>query len=105
MLQGERELASDNRSPPASRFPSRRCRRACRASGDVLVDANGILSVTATDMRTGIERSVDVKPSYGLTDEEIERMLESRSTRRGGRAPAPAARGPGRGGDHPPRDA
>jgi molecular chaperone DnaK (HSP70) len=41
-----------------------------------LVDANGILSVTATDMRTGTERSVEVKPSYGLTDVEIERMLE-----------------------------
>jgi molecular chaperone DnaK (HSP70) len=32
--------------------------------------------VTATDLRTGIERSVEVKPSYGLTDVEIERMLE-----------------------------
>ena len=41
-----------------------------------LVDANGILSVTASDLRTGRERSVEVKPSYGLTDEEIERMLE-----------------------------
>jgi molecular chaperone DnaK (HSP70) len=42
----------------------------------VLVDANGILSVTASDLRTGLERSVEVKPSYGLTDEDIERMLE-----------------------------
>ena len=41
-----------------------------------LVDANGILCVTATDLRTGRERTVEVKPSYGLTDEEIERMLE-----------------------------
>src|SRR5262249_22264568 len=41
-----------------------------------MIDANGILNVTATDIRTGRERSVDVKPSYGLTDEEIEHLLE-----------------------------
>ena len=41
-----------------------------------LIDANGILNVTAHDVRTGREHSVDVKPSYGLTDDEIERMLE-----------------------------
>jgi molecular chaperone DnaK (HSP70) len=41
-----------------------------------LIDANGILNVTARDQRTGREHSVDVKPSYGLTDDEIERMLE-----------------------------
>jgi molecular chaperone DnaK (HSP70) len=41
-----------------------------------LIDANGILNVTARDERTGREHSVDVKPSYGLTDDDIERMLE-----------------------------
>src|SRR5262249_60344576 len=41
-----------------------------------LIDANGILCVTATDRRSGRERTIEVKPSYGLTDEEIERMLE-----------------------------
>jgi molecular chaperone DnaK (HSP70) len=41
-----------------------------------LVDANGILSVTARDLRSGRERTVEVKPSYGLSDEELERMLE-----------------------------
>ena len=41
-----------------------------------MIDANGILNVTARDVRTGRERSLDVKPSYGLTDEEVERMLE-----------------------------
>jgi molecular chaperone HscA len=41
-----------------------------------LVDANGVLSVTAADMRTGHERTVEVKPTHGLTDEELERMLE-----------------------------
>jgi molecular chaperone DnaK (HSP70) len=41
-----------------------------------MIDANGILNVAATDLRTGHERSVDVKPSYGLNDEEIEQLLE-----------------------------
>jgi molecular chaperone DnaK (HSP70) len=41
-----------------------------------MIDANGILNVTARDQRTGREQSVDVKPSYGLTDEQVEQMLE-----------------------------
>ena len=40
-----------------------------------LIDANGILNVTARDVRTGQEQSVDVKPSYGLTDEQVEAMI------------------------------
>ena len=77
VLQGERELAADNRSlarfkvpidPTAAGVP--------RVEVTFLVDANGILSVTATDLRTGRERTVEVKPSYGLTDDELERMLE-----------------------------
>src|SRR5713101_5068369 len=39
------------------------------------IDANGILSVTAHELRTDIEQTIEVKPSYGLTDEEVERML------------------------------
>ena len=39
------------------------------------IDANGILSVGARELRTGIEQTIEVKPSYGLTDEEVERML------------------------------
>ncbi len=78
VLQGERELAADCRSlarfklgpiePQPAGMP--------RIEVTFLVDANGILNVTARDDRTGREHSVDVKPSYGLTDEEIERMLE-----------------------------
>jgi molecular chaperone DnaK (HSP70) len=77
VLQGERELAADNRSlarftipidPTAAGVP--------RVELTFLVDANGILSVTATDLRTGHERTVEVKPSHGLTDDELERMLE-----------------------------
>jgi len=41
-----------------------------------LIDANGILNVTARDVRTGTEQSVDVKPSYGLTDEQVEKMIQ-----------------------------
>ena len=40
-----------------------------------LIDANGILNVTARDARTGKEQSVDVKPTYGLTDEQVEAMI------------------------------
>ena len=39
------------------------------------IDANGILSVTASELRTDIEQTIEVKPSYGLTDDEVERML------------------------------
>jgi len=78
VLQGERELARDCRSlarfklgpiePQAAGLP--------RVEVTFLIDANGILNVTARDQRTGREHSLDVKPSYGLTEEEIERMLE-----------------------------
>ncbi len=78
VLQGEREMARDCRSlarfklgplePAPAGFP--------RIAVTFLIDANGILNVSAQDERTGREHSVDVKPSYGLTDEEIERMLE-----------------------------
>ena len=40
-----------------------------------LIDANGILSVTAKDLRTGNEQTVEVKPSYGLNDEQVEAMI------------------------------
>src|SRR5205807_4354435 len=40
-----------------------------------LIDANGILNVTARDVRTGKEQSVDVKPSYGLNDDQVEAMI------------------------------
>ncbi len=77
VLQGERELATDNRSLARFSIPLDPMPAGVpRVEMTFLVDANGILSVTATDLRTGHERSVEVKPSYGLTDEEIERMLE-----------------------------
>jgi len=39
------------------------------------IDADGILHVSARELRTGLEQAIEVKPSYGLTDEEVERML------------------------------
>src|SRR6202049_4511431 len=80
VVQGERELVKDNRSlarfdlkdiaPMPAGMP--------RIEVRFLIDANGILNVTARDARTGKEQSVEVKPSYGLTDEEVEaRILES----------------------------
>jgi len=77
VLQGERELAKDCRSlarftlktPPApAGLP--------RIEVKFLIDANGILQVAAKDVRTGEQHSIEVKPSYGLTDSEIEVMLE-----------------------------
>ena len=78
VVQGERELARDCRS--LARFdlkdidplPAGMARIEVR----FLIDANGILNVTARDTRTGKEQSVEVKPSYGLTDEQVEAMIE-----------------------------
>jgi molecular chaperone DnaK len=76
ILQGERELAKDNRSlarfqlkvpPLPAGVP--------RIEVTFLIDANGILNVTAKDIRTGQLQSIQVKPSYGLGDEEVERMI------------------------------
>jgi Fe-S protein assembly chaperone HscA len=77
VLQGERELAKDCRSlarftlkvPPApAGLP--------RIEVAFLIDANGILQVAARDMRSGEQHSIEVQPSYGINDTEIERMLE-----------------------------
>lgn len=76
VLQGERELAKDNRSlarfqlkvpPLPAGIP--------RVEVQFLIDANGILNVTAKDLRTGQSQSVSVKPSHCLTDEEVEAMI------------------------------
>lgn len=77
VLQGERELAQDCRSLARFKIPIEpQPAGVPRVEMTFMIDANGILNVTATDIRTGCERSVEVKPSYGLTDEEIERLLE-----------------------------
>ncbi len=77
ILQGERELVQDCRSLARFKIPIEpQPAGVPRVEVTFMIDANGILNVTATDIRTGHERSVEVKPSYGLTDEEIERLLE-----------------------------
>ncbi len=77
VLQGERELVKDCR--PLARFELRDLdplpAGMTRIEVRFLIDANGILNVTARDARTGKEQSVDVKPSYGLTDEQVEAMI------------------------------
>jgi molecular chaperone DnaK (HSP70) len=78
VLQGERELASDCRSLARFKIPIEPANAGFpRVQVTFLVDANGILSVTAADERTGLAHSVEVKPSYGLGEDEIERMLEA----------------------------
>ncbi|MBM4125929.1 MAG: molecular chaperone DnaK [Nitrospira sp.] len=77
ILQGERELAQDNRSLARFRLKMPPLPAGVpRIEVTFLIDANGILNVKASDMRTGQSQSVEVKPSYGLSDNEVERMIE-----------------------------
>ena len=77
VLQGERELVKDCRS--LARFDLKDIQPMpaglARIEVRFLIDANGILNVTARDARTGKEQSVEVKPSYGLTEEQVEAMI------------------------------
>jgi Fe-S protein assembly chaperone HscA len=77
ILQGERELAKDNRSLAKFRLKVPPLPAGVpRIEVTFLIDANGILNVLAKDMRTGESQSIEVKPSYGLSDQEVERMIE-----------------------------
>ncbi|MEK7445991.1 MAG: molecular chaperone DnaK [candidate division NC10 bacterium] len=78
VLQGERELARDNRSlarfdlsgidPMPAGMP--------KIEVTFLIDANGILQVHAREIRTAKEASIEVRPTYGLTEDEVARMVE-----------------------------
>jgi len=82
VLQGERDRAEENRSlarfklkgiePLPAGMP--------RIEVNFLVDADGILQVSAKDLRTGNEQAVEVRPSFGLTDGEVQRMLEAQAS-------------------------
>ncbi len=82
VLQGERELAKDNRSlarfdlsgidPMPAGMP--------RIEVTFLIDANGILQVQSKELRTGKAASIEVKPTYGLTEEQVTQMVEESFT-------------------------
>ncbi|MBI3611285.1 MAG: molecular chaperone DnaK [Nitrospirae bacterium] len=82
VFQGERELVKDNRSlarfqlkdldPLPAGMP--------RIELNFTIDANGILQVGAKDLRSGREQTVEVKPSYGLSDDDVTRMIKESFT-------------------------
>lgn len=82
VLQGEREQAAENRSlarfklggiePGPAGFP--------RVEVTFLIDADGILQVEARDLRNGKEASIEVRPSFGLREEEIESMIAAKKS-------------------------
>ena len=80
VFQGERDLVVHNRKLAEFNFTGIPGMPAGMPKVEVgfLINADGILSVTAKELRSGVEQSIEVKPQYGLTDEEVEnRLLDS----------------------------
>ncbi len=77
VFQGERDLVEHNRKLAEFNLTGIPGMPAGLPKVEVtfMIDADGILKVTAKELRSGVEQSIDVKPQYGLTDEEVEQML------------------------------
>jgi molecular chaperone HscA len=77
VYQGERDLVQDNRKLAEFNLRNIPAMPAGLPKVEVtyLLDADGILRVSATELRSGVAQSIDVKPQYGLTDAEVEEML------------------------------
>lgn len=77
VFQGERDLVKDNRKLAEFELKGIPAMPAGLPKVEVsfLIDADGILKVSAKELRSGVEQSIEVKPQYGLTDEEVENML------------------------------
>lgn len=77
VYQGERDLVKDNRKLAEFELTGIPGMPAGLAKVEVtfLIDADGIMKVSAKELRSGAEQSIEVKPQYGLTDEEVEKML------------------------------
>ena len=77
VYQGERDLVQDNRKLAEFSLTGIPGMPAGLPKVEVtfLIDADGILKVSATELRSGVAQSIDVKPQYGLTDEQVEQML------------------------------
>jgi molecular chaperone HscA len=77
VFQGERDLVKDNRSLATLNLTGIPAMPAGLPKVEVsfLIDADGILKVTARELRSGVEQTIEVTPKYGLTDEQMEQML------------------------------
>lgn len=82
VFQGERDLVKDNRKLAEFNLSGIPGMPAGLPKVEVsfLVNADGILAVTAKELRSGVEQTIEVKPQYGLTDEEVEKMLSDSLT-------------------------
>jgi molecular chaperone HscA len=77
VFQGERDLVQDNRRLAEFNLSGIPAMPAGLAKVEVsfLINADGILNVKAKELRSGVEQNIEVKPQYGLTDAEVEKML------------------------------
>jgi molecular chaperone HscA len=77
IYQGERDLVKDNRKLAEFALTGIPAMPAGLPKVDIqfIIDADGILQVKAQELRSGVSQSIDVKPQYGLTDEDVEAML------------------------------